>query len=287
MQVLAAEAAVGDAGLVPFANGKGRNIEGQMEARSACIFSPHRSRRRRHTQSSVPGRSDRAPSTAADPSLLHIGRIHVRVPLVGHAELGERRRAAEGPRSCVRDCGNAAAVSRDGAKSFIRKLKRRLAILQARCPPLRCPRPVATSAYVDSGRTVADFPCRNPRHDHARRFRIKPANPVAANDKIRRIENVIFDEIQHRTVDLWPLCLHQIEYEFRRSVAALMHNADSRIIAFGNGLESGLEESVQGGKRFWWILLGKKMTGLDRFELHVQAFVAPSRLNVEERGRRG
>jgi hypothetical protein len=84
----------------------------------------------------VPGRSDRAPSTAADPSLLHIGRIHVRVPLVGHAELGERRRAAEGPRSCVRDCGNAAAVSRDGAKSFIRKLKRRLAILQARCPPI-------------------------------------------------------------------------------------------------------------------------------------------------------
>ena len=50
--------------------------------------------------------------------------------------------------------------------------------------------------------------------------------------------------------------------------------------------ESGLEESVQRGKRFWWILLGKKMTGLDRFELHVHAFVAPSRLNVEERGRR-
>ena len=30
MQVLAAEAAVGDAGLVPFANGKGRNIEGEL-----------------------------------------------------------------------------------------------------------------------------------------------------------------------------------------------------------------------------------------------------------------
>jgi hypothetical protein len=51
--------------------------------------------------------------------------------------------------------------------------------------------------------------------------------------------------------------------------------------------ESGLEESVQCGKRFLWILLRKKMTGLDRFELHVHAFVPPSRLNVEERGRRG
>jgi len=50
---------------------------------------------------------------------------------------------------------------------------------------------------------------------------------------------------------------------------------------------SGHEESVQRRKRFLWILLRKKMTGLDRFELHVLAFVAPGRLDVEEGGRRG
>jgi len=50
--------------------------------------------------------------------------------------------------------------------------------------------------------------------------------------------------------------------------------------------ESGLEESVQRGKRFLWILFRKKMTALNRFELHVYAFVLPGRLNVEERRRR-
>jgi hypothetical protein len=51
--------------------------------------------------------------------------------------------------------------------------------------------------------------------------------------------------------------------------------------------QSGPEESVQCGKRFLSILLREKMTGLNRFELHVYAFVPPCRLNVEERRRRG
>ena len=45
-----------------------------------------------------------------------------------------------------------------------------------------------------------------------------------------------FNEIQYRAIDLRPLRLHQIEYEFRRPVATLMHNANCRIIALGNGL---------------------------------------------------
>jgi hypothetical protein len=51
--------------LCPSLTGRVVISKGQMEARSACIYSPHRSRPRRHTQSSVPGRSDRAPSKAA------------------------------------------------------------------------------------------------------------------------------------------------------------------------------------------------------------------------------
>jgi hypothetical protein len=47
---------------------------------------------------------------------------------------------------------------------------------------------------------VVHLLCQNLRHDHARHFRIKPANAVAADDKVRRIEDMAFDEIQHRAV---------------------------------------------------------------------------------------
>ena len=49
---------------------------------------------------------------------LGMGRIHVRVPLVGHAELGERRAAVEGQGPRVRDRRDAAAVGRDGSKEL-------------------------------------------------------------------------------------------------------------------------------------------------------------------------
>ena len=51
----------------------------------------------------------------------------------------------------------------------------------------------------------------NPRHHHPRHFRIKPTNAIAANNKIRGIENMPLDEIQHRTIDLRPLQLDQVE----------------------------------------------------------------------------
>jgi len=44
--------------------------------------------------------------------------------------------------------------------------------------------------------------------DHSRYFRIKPADAVRANDKIRRIEDVPLHEIQHRTINLRPLRLN-------------------------------------------------------------------------------
>ena len=53
-----------------------------------------------------------------------------------------------------------------------------------------------------------DFLCRNLRHDHPRHFWIKPANTVGANNKIRRIEDMTPDEIEHRTINFRPLRLH-------------------------------------------------------------------------------
>ena len=55
---------------------------------------------------------------------------------------------------------------------------------------------------------------RDLRDQHPRHFRIKPANAVGAYHKIRRVEDMPFDVIQHRAIDLRPLRLHQIEYDF-------------------------------------------------------------------------
>ena len=66
---------------------------------------------------------------------------------------------------------------------------------------------------VDSGRSASKILCRNLCHDHPRHLRIKPANAIGANDKIRRIENLALDEIQHGTIDLRPLRLHPVEHE--------------------------------------------------------------------------
>jgi hypothetical protein len=77
---------------------------------------------------------------------------------------------------------------------------------------------------------VEDFLRRHFRHHNPRRFRTKPADAVAANDKVRWIENMSLDEIQHGAINPRSLGLHQIENEFRRSVATLMHDPDSRVI---------------------------------------------------------
>jgi len=70
---------------------------------------------------------------------------------------------------------------------------------------------------VASGRSASKifkfFLCRKSRHDHAGHFRVKPANAAGANDKIRRLENMRLDEIQHRAIDPRPFRFHQIEYE--------------------------------------------------------------------------
>ena len=50
--------------------------------------------------------------------------------------------------------------------------------------------------------------CRNLPHHHPRDLRIEPAHAVAANDKVRWVENVGLYEIQHGAVDLRPLRLH-------------------------------------------------------------------------------
>jgi len=55
------------------------------------------------------------------------------------------------------------------------------------------------------GRSAKLLRIRNPRHDHAHQFRTEPANPVGANDKVRRIEDMTHDEI--RAIDLGPLWL--------------------------------------------------------------------------------
>jgi hypothetical protein len=67
---------------------------------------------------------------------------------------------------------------------------------------------------------------RHLRDHHPRHFRIESANTVAANDKIGWIEDIPLNEIQHSTIDLRPLRLHQIENEFRRSVGASVHNSN-------------------------------------------------------------
>ncbi len=84
---------------------------------------------------------------------------------------------------------------------------------------------------------AVEFLRRDPRHHHAHHLRVEPANAIGANDKIRLIENVTPDEIQHRPIDLWPLRLHQVENEFRRSVASLVHDPDRRIVTVGNRLD--------------------------------------------------
>jgi hypothetical protein len=73
-------------------------------------------------------------------------------------------------------------------------------------------RPRSRSATTASRRICPlgreDFLVRHLRHDQPRHFRIKPANAVAANDKVGRVENVALDEIEHLPINLRPFGLH-------------------------------------------------------------------------------
>ena len=72
----------------------------------------------------------------------------------------------------------------------------------------------ASPFNVETGRSALRiFLSRHLRHHQPRHFLIQPANAVAANDEVGRIENVPLDEIEHRAIDLRPLGLHQVEHE--------------------------------------------------------------------------
>jgi hypothetical protein len=66
--------------------------------------------------------------------------------------------------------------------------------------------PTATSTVMIFNDRFTSIPavaalCRNPRHQHPRHFRVKSTYAVRPNDKIRWIEDVRRDEIQHGTID--------------------------------------------------------------------------------------
>ena len=74
----------------------------------------------------------------------------------------------------------------------------------------------------------------------SRQLRIEPYDAIASDREIRRIKNRAFDEVEHRAINLRTLWFHQIENEFRRSVAALVHNSNCRIITVRNCLDPHL-----------------------------------------------
>jgi hypothetical protein len=91
--------------------------------------------------------------------------------------------------------------------------------------------------YVDSGRSL--------NVDSVRRGYVGTLATASApfpgyvdirgpNDKIRWIVDVRRDEIQHCTIDLGRSGSIRSKMRFRRSVAAVVQNANRRIIAFGN-----------------------------------------------------
>ena len=65
----------------------------------------------------------------------------------------------------------------------------------------------ALIVVVASDRGVVDLLRGHLRHYHPRHFRIEPANAVAPNNKVRRIEHGRLDEIHYRAIGLRPLGL--------------------------------------------------------------------------------
>ena len=74
-----------------------------------------------------------------------------------------------------------------------------------------------------------------PRH-----LRIEPAHAIRPNDKIRRMKLVRLYKFQDASIHLRALGLHHVENESQRSVAALLHDAECRIVAVGDALNSDL-----------------------------------------------
>jgi len=82
--------------------------------------------------------------------------------------------------------------------------------------------------------------------DVPRQLWTEPNNTVAANREIRWIEDGRLYEVRHHPIDLRPLRLHEVEHEFRRSVSALVHDPDCRVVSVGNHFDPqlGFEDRI-------------------------------------------
>ena len=112
-----AEAAVGDVGLAPVADRERGDIERAARQADLLAFRLVDLGAGRHAEIALGVETLGLVPQPGVEARVGVGRVHVGVPLVRHAELGERGAAIEGPRPRVGDRGNAAAIRRDGAKS--------------------------------------------------------------------------------------------------------------------------------------------------------------------------
>ena len=122
-----AEAAVGDAGLAPVADGKRCDVERATRQTDLLAFRLVDIGAGRHAEIAFRVEPVRLVPQPRVEARLGVGRVHVGMPLVRHAELGEGRAAVEGRRPRVGDRRNAAAVRRDHAEELHhQKLERRV-----------------------------------------------------------------------------------------------------------------------------------------------------------------
>ena len=77
-------------------------------------------------------------------------------------------------------------------------------------------------------------------HEMSRQLRIEPDDTIGADREIRRIEDGRLNKIQDSPINSRPLRFHDVEHEFRRSIAPLMHDADRWIVAVSNRLDPKL-----------------------------------------------
>ena len=155
----------------------------------------------------------------ADRSRLHPRALVGSFSAAKQVVLGGTRVERRDPQSdCARvgrGCsGQASRTRRPGSASTMASSRSAAARLRRPRKP-SWPSPVPSRArYRNSAHRsganpgVVDRLSRDFRHDHPRHFGIKPTHPVAANDKVARIEDMGLDEIQHRAVDHRPLDLH-------------------------------------------------------------------------------
>ena len=101
-------------------------------------------------------------------------------------------------------------------------------------------------------------------------LRTKPEDPVISGGEIRRIEHSRLDEVQNGPINLWPLRLHEVKHEFRRSVPAFMHDADGWVVAISNRFDPQFAFKDR---------IGIIQNGVDR----MRALRLPAKWNGEER----